>query len=50
MGDILVLIKPTNNQVFYSQASWGKLEMKPTSAKKTETKTKVKEGGEGNIK
>jgi hypothetical protein len=26
--------QPTNNQAFYSQASWGRLEMKPHEQKK----------------
>jgi hypothetical protein len=33
-----------NNQAFYSQASWGRLEMKPHEQKKTGTKQKWKEG------
>jgi hypothetical protein len=31
-----------NNQVFYSQASWGRLEMKPHKQKKNRYKTKAK--------
>jgi hypothetical protein len=31
-----------NNQVIYSQASWGRLEMKPHKPKKNRYKTKVK--------
>jgi hypothetical protein len=31
-----------NNQAFYSQASWGRLEMKPHKQKKNRYKTKAK--------
>jgi hypothetical protein len=31
-----------NNQAFYSQASWGRLEMKPHEPKKTGTKQERK--------
>jgi hypothetical protein len=31
-----------NNQVFYSQASWGRLEMKPHEPKKRRYKIRVK--------
>jgi hypothetical protein len=34
-----------NNQVFFSQASWGKLEMKPHEQKKTGTKQERKRRG-----
>jgi hypothetical protein len=34
-----------NNQAFYSQASWGKLEMKPHEQKKTGTKQERKRRG-----
>jgi hypothetical protein len=33
-----------NNQTFYSQASWGRLEMKPHEQKKKGTKQEQKEG------
>jgi hypothetical protein len=34
-----------NNQAFYSQASWGRLEMKPHEQKKSRYKTRVKKKG-----
>jgi hypothetical protein len=34
-----------NNQTFYSQASWGRLEMKPHEPKKNRNKTRVKKKG-----
>jgi hypothetical protein len=37
--------QPTNNQAFYSHASWGRLEMKPHE-KKTRTKQARKRRGE----
>jgi hypothetical protein len=43
----LLLVNNNNNQVFYSQASWGRLEMKPhePKTKKKEYKTRVKKKG-----
>jgi hypothetical protein len=35
----------TNNQAFYSQANWGRLEMKPHEPKKKGTKQKQKRRG-----
>jgi hypothetical protein len=35
----------TNNQAFYSQANWGRLEMKPHEPKKKRYKTKAKKKG-----
>jgi hypothetical protein len=35
----------SNNQAFYSQASWGRLEMKPHEQKKTGTKQERKKKG-----
>jgi hypothetical protein len=35
---------PTNNQAFYSQASWGRLEMKPHELKKQVQNKSEKEG------
>jgi hypothetical protein len=34
-----------NNQAFYSQASWGGLEMKPHEQKKNRYKTRAKNNG-----
>jgi hypothetical protein len=34
-----------NNQAFYSQASWGRLEMKPHEPKKNRYKTRAKNKG-----
>jgi hypothetical protein len=34
-----------NNQAFYSQASWGRLEMKPHEPKKNWYKTRAKKKG-----
>jgi hypothetical protein len=43
--------QPTNNQAFYSQASWGRLEMKPHEQKKKGTKQERKRRGkQGDIK
>jgi hypothetical protein len=39
-----------NNQAFYSQASWGRLEMKPHEQKKTRTKKKEKIKGDKKTK
>jgi hypothetical protein len=39
----------SNNQAFYSQASWGRLEMKPHEQKKNRDKTRAKKEG-GNKK
>jgi hypothetical protein len=36
---------PTNNQAFYSQACWGRLEMKPHEPEKTGTKQERKRMG-----
>jgi hypothetical protein len=35
-----------NHQAFYSQASWGRLEMKPHEQKKNRYKTRAKKEGE----
>jgi hypothetical protein len=35
-----------NNQAFYSQASWGRIEMKPHEPKKTGTEQEHKRRGE----
>jgi hypothetical protein len=37
-------IDNNNNQAFYSQTSWGRLEMKPYEAKKQEQNKSEKEG------
>jgi hypothetical protein len=37
MHDTCILFNNNNNQAFYSQASWGRLEMKPHEQKKTST-------------
>jgi hypothetical protein len=41
-----------NNQAFYSQASWGRLEMKPHEQKKNRYKIRAKKKGKtkGDIK
>jgi hypothetical protein len=39
-----------NNQVFYSQVSWGRLEMKPHEQKKDKTRAKKKGETEGDKK
>jgi hypothetical protein len=39
-----------NNQAFYSQASWGRLEMKPHELKKTRAKKKGKIKGDKKTK
>jgi hypothetical protein len=38
-----------NNQAFYSQASWGRLEMKPHEPKKTGTKQERKRRGKQRV-
>jgi hypothetical protein len=37
-----------NNQAFYSQVSWGRVEMKPHEQKKNRYKTRVKKKGKIN--
>jgi hypothetical protein len=37
MHDTCILFNNNNNKAFYSQASWGRLEMKPHEQKKTST-------------
>jgi hypothetical protein len=40
----VVLYNNNNNQAFYSQASWGKLEMKPHEQKKRQVQNKSEKG------
>jgi hypothetical protein len=42
---LLYFINNNNNQVFHSQASWGRLEMKPHEQKKVGTKEERKRRG-----
>jgi hypothetical protein len=42
---ILGIINNNNNQAFYSQVSWGRLEMKPHEQKKQGQNKSEKEGG-----
>jgi hypothetical protein len=50
-GEVHTLLKikdntnTNNNQTFYFQASWGRLEMKPHEQKKTRTKQERKRKG-----
>jgi hypothetical protein len=46
ISNLLLVNNNNNNQAFYSQASWGRLEMKPHEPKtKKEYKTRVKKKG-----
>jgi hypothetical protein len=40
-----ILFNNNNNQAFYSQASWGRLEMKPHEPKKKQGQNKSKKEG-----